>query len=152
MKVHVEPEGVPQVTLAQAQEASFQALCKRAQRKVKRWGRWIFIVFIASWFGSVPTTPDPNTSAKSIAIQMGDVLWYKLVVYVLLSAKRAAYFCKSIAKQMKRVSPVSPYPLNLGGDNFTPKFRGQTPENTVKQGASDPPPPKFRGWNGPPFF
>ena len=40
---------------------------------------------------------------------------------------------------------VSPYPLNLGGDNFTPKFRGWPPENTVKQGVSDTPPPKFRG-------
>ena len=41
---------------------------------------------------------------KSIAIQMGDVSWYKLVVYILLSAKRRAYFCKSIAVEMGGVS------------------------------------------------
>ena len=43
------------------------------------------------------------------------------------------------------VMPCEPIPLNLGGDNFTPKFRGRPPENTVKQGVSAAPPPKFRG-------
>ena len=44
--------------------------------------------------------------------------------------------------------PVSPYPLNLRGWQFLPpKFRGGGPlENTVKQGVSDTPPPKLRGW------
>ena len=33
-----------------------------------------------------------------------------------------------------------------------PKFRGRPPENTVKQGVSDTPPPKFRGEIAPPKF
>ena len=41
----------------------------------------------------------------------------------------------------------SPYPLYLGGGISPPKFWGRpSPKNTVKQGASDTPPPKFRGW------
>ena len=45
--------------------------------------------FVGPTLGGVPTTPDPNTSAKvSIAIQMGGVSRYKLV-YIRLSAKRA---------------------------------------------------------------
>ena len=35
---------------------------------------------------------------------MGGVSWYKLVVYTLLSAKRRAYFCKSIAIEIGGVS------------------------------------------------
>ena len=35
---------------------------------------------------------------------MGGVLWYKLVVYILLSAKKRAHFCKSIAIAMGGVS------------------------------------------------
>ena len=34
---------------------------------------------------------------RCIATQMGAVSWYNLVVYILLSAERRAYFCKSIA-------------------------------------------------------
>ena len=52
------------------------------------------------YLGVSQRTPDPNTSAKSIAIQMGGVSWYKLVVYILLSARRRAYFCKRIAIEM----------------------------------------------------
>ena len=33
-----------------------------------------------------------------------------------------------------------------------PEFRGWPPENTVKQGVSDTPPPKFRGEMAPPKF
>ena len=49
-------------------------------------------------------------------------------------------------------NPVSPYPLNLGVTISPPKFRGRAPENTVKRGASDTPPPKFRGEMAPPKF
>ena len=35
---------------------------------------------------------------------MGGVSWYKLMVYILLSAKRRAYFCQSIAIEMGGVS------------------------------------------------
>ena len=38
--------------------------------------------------------PWPQYLCKSIAIQMGGVPWYKLAVYMLLSAKRRAYFGK----------------------------------------------------------
>ena len=48
--------------------------------------------------------------------------------------------------------PVSPYPLNLGVTISPPKFWGRPPENTVKQGASDTPPPKFRCEMAPPIF
>ena len=48
--------------------------------------------------GSVPTTPDPHTSAKvsrykssRIVIQIGGV-------YILLSAKRRAYFCAKVSR------------------------------------------------------
>ena len=49
-----------------------------------------------------------------------------------------------------RGNPVSPYPLNLGGEDSPPKFRGRPSKNSLKQGALDPPPPKFRGWGGGP--
>ena len=45
---------------------------------------------------SVSTTPGLNTSAR-VSWRKWDVSWYTLVVYILLSAKRSAYFCKSIA-------------------------------------------------------
>ena len=51
-----------------------------------------------------PNDPWPQYFCKSIAIQMGAVSWYKLVVYTLLFAKRRAYFCKSIAIEMGGVS------------------------------------------------
>ena len=41
--------------------------------------------------------------------------------------------------------PVSPYPLNLGGDISPSKFRGGPQENTVKQGISDTPPQNVGG-------
>ena len=44
---------------------------------------------------------------------MGAVSWYKLVVYILLSAKRRAYFCKSM-----------PYKWEVYRDIFQ-KYRGQ---------------------------
>ena len=47
--------------------------------------------------------PWPSCSCKSVA-QMGAAPWYKLVVYILLSAKRRAYFCKSIAIETGGVS------------------------------------------------
>ena len=56
---------------------------------------------------AVPTTPDPNTSAnrdtngRHIVIQIGGVYIY---IYILLSAMRRAYFCKSIAIEMGGVS------------------------------------------------
>ena len=34
------------------------------------------------------------------------------------------------ARMAPRMAPVSPYPLNLGGDNFTPQILGRPPENT----------------------
>ena len=58
---------------------------------------WKFHNFLRIFVG-IPTTPDPNTSAK------GGVSWYKLVVYILLSAKERAYLCKSIAIEMGGVS------------------------------------------------
>ena len=50
--------------------------------------------------GGVSTPPDPNQICERITIQMGGVSWFKLVVYILFSAKRAAYFCKSIAIEL----------------------------------------------------
>ena len=35
---------------------------------------------------------------------MGGVSWYKLVVYILISAKRKAYFCKNIAIEVGGIS------------------------------------------------
>ena len=46
----------------------------------------------------------------------------------------------------KKPVPVSPYPLNLGGEDSPPKFRGRPSKNTVKEGASDTPPPFFFFW------
>ena len=53
-----------------------------------------------SYFGGCPNDPWPEYFCKSIAIQVGSVSWYKLVLHVLLAAKRRAYFCKSIAIEM----------------------------------------------------
>ena len=60
--------------------------------------------------------PWPQYFRKSIAIQMGAVSWYKLVVYILLSAKRTAYFCKSIAIEMGGVSRYFSRVLGSGAD------------------------------------
>ena len=51
-----------------------------------------------------PNDPWPWYFCKSIAIQMGGVSWYTLVVYIVLSAKRRAYLCKNIAIEMGGVS------------------------------------------------
>ena len=49
---------------------------------------------------SAPTTPDPDTPAKSIAIQMGGVSRCELVVYTGLPTSTRAYFCKSVVIQV----------------------------------------------------
>ena len=59
--------------------------------------------------------------------------------------------CPTLTTLFQRVTsgltcyPVSPNPLNLGGEDSPPKFRGWPPKSTLKQGVLDPPPPKFRG-------
>ena len=57
-----------------------------------------------SSFGGVPTTPDPNTSAKVSRYKWEayrDTNWW--CVYTTF-AKRAAYFCKSTQIEMGGVS------------------------------------------------
>ena len=46
----------------------------------------------------------------------------------------------------ERYLPCQPIPPKFGGVTISPpKFRGVAPENTVKHGVSDTPPPKFGG-------
>ena len=54
---------------------------------------------------------------------MGGVLWYKLVAYVLLSANRRAYFCKSMAIEM---GGVSRYFSKVREPKLNPNFFSQT--------------------------
>ena len=57
-------------------------------------------------FEGVPTTPDPNTSAKVSRHKWEayrDTNWW-YIYYFLLSAKKRAYFGKSIAIEMGGVS------------------------------------------------
>ena len=61
-----------------------------------------------SWtlLGSVPTTPDPNTSAKVSQYKWepyGDTNWW-CMVYILLADKTRAYLCRSIATEIGGVS------------------------------------------------
>ena len=54
--------------------------------------------------GSVPTTPDPNTSEKVSRYKWEAYRDTNWVVYIVLSAKRRAYFSQNIAIEMGGVS------------------------------------------------
>ena len=68
----------------------------------------IWLANITLWVSQRPLTlillqKDRNTNWRRIVIQIGGVSWYKLVVYILLSAKRRAYCCKSTAIEIWEV-------------------------------------------------
>ena len=97
-----ETAEMPKVQLANPLKASLPQECLEKDALVIL-GGWEW-ANAAQLVGSVPT-PDPNTSAKVPRYKWEPHRsWYKLVVYILLSAKRAAYFCKNIATQMGGVS------------------------------------------------
>ena len=76
-----------------------------------------FLILGLAWhYLAVSQRPLTLMLLQSIAMQMGGVSWYKLVLYILLSAKRRAYFCKTIAIEMGGVSPYFSEVLGSGVD------------------------------------
>ena len=77
---------------------------------------------------------------------MGGVSWYKLVVYILLSAKRRAYFCKSIAIEMRGVSRYISEVSGSGVDSTLLRYGvkiSKIPSFIVKNGHETPPPKRW---------
>ena len=81
---------------------------------------WVLDLVSKHDVSNVPMTPDPNTSAEKIAIQMGGVSWYNLV-YILFSSQKGAYFYKSIEVEMGGVSRYFSEVWGSGVDFSGPK-------------------------------
>ena len=74
---------------------------------------------------------------------MEGVSWYKLVVYIQLSAKRWAYFCKSIAIEMGGVSRYFSEVLGSGVDLTLPIKVTLVPEKSTDLSLPRPSNPRF---------
>ena len=78
--------------------------CRRSSYPAKMLQPAKTATFWTTVLGGVPTTPDPSTSAKASRYKWEEHRDTNLVVYILISAKRRAYFRKSIAIEMGGVS------------------------------------------------